>query len=188
MVLRYPSGRQEGTITGMSGVNSIRQMRRDGESVSPIARATGVSRDTVYKYLRKDDLSPEPLVAVAARPSKLDPYKPLVDLWIEEDAANWRKQRHISDSRFHISQFCFVSDSRRAQYEPARKMGTHSPPDAFVTIITCNYDAMTQVTQTCDTSQRHVQPRNKGLPRLGSSVLRHLGHLVLELQYGQLLP
>ena len=46
-------------MISMSDVNSIRQMRRDGESVASIARAVGVSRDTVYKYLKKNDFSPD---------------------------------------------------------------------------------------------------------------------------------
>ena len=44
-------------MTGMSDANSMRQTGRDGESVSPVARATGVSRDTARKYLRKDGFS-----------------------------------------------------------------------------------------------------------------------------------
>ena len=39
----------------------------------------GVSRDTVYKYARMEDLSPEPPKARKSRPSKMDRWAPLVD-------------------------------------------------------------------------------------------------------------
>ena len=45
-------------MTNMSTINSIRQQRRDGFSISDIAKMNGVSRDTVYKYLAQDDFSP----------------------------------------------------------------------------------------------------------------------------------
>lgn len=77
-------------MVSMSVVNSIRQQRRDGYSISDIAKMNGVSRDTVYKYLKQDDFSPEP-PRKSTRPSKLDPYKPYIGGWLEEDADNWRK-------------------------------------------------------------------------------------------------
>jgi len=83
-------------MISMSDVNSMRQMRRDGESVASIARAVGVSRDTVYKYLKKDDFSPDPPRVVISRPSKLDPYKPLIQEWLDQDVTNWKKQRHTA--------------------------------------------------------------------------------------------
>ena len=47
----------------MTDKNSIRLLWRQGDSVAEIARKTGVSRDTVYKYRDMDDFSPEPLKA-----------------------------------------------------------------------------------------------------------------------------
>ena len=64
-------------MINMSTVNSIRQQRRDGFSISDIAKMNGVSRDTVYKYLAQDDFSPRPPARRSA-PSKLDPYKPVI--------------------------------------------------------------------------------------------------------------
>lgn len=52
-----------------STVNSIRQQRRDGFSISDIAKMNGVSCDTVYKYLARDDFSPRPPARRSA-PSK----------------------------------------------------------------------------------------------------------------------
>ena len=82
-------------MINMSTVNSIRQQRRDGFSISDIARMNGVSRDTVYKYINQDGFSPGP-PAKRRNPSKLDPYKPIIRHWLQEDAKNWRKQRHTA--------------------------------------------------------------------------------------------
>lgn len=82
-------------MISMPTINSIRQQRRDGCSISDIAKSNGVSRDTVYKYLKQDDFSPKPPER-RARPSKLDPYKPLIRQWLEEDSMSWRKQRHTA--------------------------------------------------------------------------------------------
>lgn len=83
----------------MSKAYSIRQLWRQGESVTAIAKITGVSRDTVYKYRDEDDFSPS-VPTKAARPSKLDPYKPLIDQWLDDDMKRMRKQRHTA-KRIH---------------------------------------------------------------------------------------
>ena len=64
--------------------------------MAEISRIEGVSRDTVYKYLAKDDFSPEPPSPRKDRPSILDPFKPLIDQWLEDDRREWRKQRHTA--------------------------------------------------------------------------------------------
>ena len=61
-------GGPEGMIS-MGRVDSIRKKYRRGEPVAAIARELGVSRDTVYKYARMEDLSPEPPKARKRRPS-----------------------------------------------------------------------------------------------------------------------
>ncbi|HIT46170.1 MAG TPA: helix-turn-helix domain-containing protein [Candidatus Aphodovivens excrementavium] len=79
----------------MSAINSIRQLRREGYSVSDIARKTSVSRDTVYKYLKKDDFSPR-IPASRRRKSKVDPCRPIIERWLDEDLLTWKKQRHTA--------------------------------------------------------------------------------------------
>lgn len=44
----------------MPQVQSIRRLRRNGESVASIARKTHISEPTVCKYLAKEDLSAVP--------------------------------------------------------------------------------------------------------------------------------
>lgn len=70
-------------------------MRRNGESVASIARKTHVSEPTVRKYLAKEDLSAVPSVR-KPRASVIDPYLPVIEQWLAEDRANWRKQRHTA--------------------------------------------------------------------------------------------
>ena len=82
-------------MISMSQIATIRQRHRQGEEVSKIAREVGVSRGTVYKYIVAADLSPEPPV----RPRRgriLDPYRPLIESWLDSDRATWPKQRHTA--------------------------------------------------------------------------------------------
>ena len=79
----------------MPQIQSIRRMRRNGESIASIARRQHVSEPTVRKYLRMDDLSEKPPVR-RTRGSVIDPYLPLVEQWLAEDRASWRKQRHTA--------------------------------------------------------------------------------------------
>ena len=82
----------------MPQIQSIRRMRRNGESIAAIARKQHVSEPTVRKYLRMDDLSEKPPVR-RTRGSVIDPYLPLVEQWLAEragDRGNWGKQRHAA--------------------------------------------------------------------------------------------
>lgn len=82
-------------MISMPQIQSIRRMRRNGESIAAIARKQHVSEPTVRKYLRMDDLSEKPPVR-RTRESVIDPYLPLVEQWLAEDRASWRKQRHTA--------------------------------------------------------------------------------------------
>ena len=73
----------------------IRILDARGVSWRRIAREVGVSRQTVRKYAQLEDCSPEPPVRAESR-SKLDPYKPLIDKWLEADRFMPRKQRHTA--------------------------------------------------------------------------------------------
>ena len=78
----------------MAAVNSIRRQRKDGYSVTDIAKMNGVSRDTVYQYLKQEDFSPRPPLPAKPSVSKLDLYRPLIQPWLDDDSRHWRKQRH----------------------------------------------------------------------------------------------
>ncbi len=74
-------------MTGMPQTQSIRRMRRNGESIASIARKRHVSEPTVRKYLRMDDLSEKPPVR-KRRGSVIDPYLLLIERWLAEDRGN----------------------------------------------------------------------------------------------------
>jgi transposase len=110
-------------MISMSKVNDIRRMRREGKSVAEIARLVGVCRDTVYRYLAEDDLSPRMPVR-AGRGSKLDPYRPLIESWLDEDRECWRKQRHTAHRiwvRLTEEEHVEVSEARVRQYVAAMR-------------------------------------------------------------------
>lgn len=82
-------------MISMSQAYSIRQLKRQGESITDIAKKTGVSRNTVYKYLKESDFS-EPIPKRVDRTRKLDQYRAVIESWLDEDKRNWRKQKHTA--------------------------------------------------------------------------------------------
>ncbi len=79
----------------MSTILSIKRRCNDGDSVAQIAREEGISEPTVRKYRDMDDFSPC-VKAPKRRAGKLDPFKPIVDAWLAEDARRRPKQRHTA--------------------------------------------------------------------------------------------
>jgi Transposase and inactivated derivatives len=76
----------------MGLLNVIRRMAfREHLAIREIARRTGLSRNTVKKYLRAGTV--EPKFAVPERPSKLDPFAEKLSAWLRSEAAKSRKQR-----------------------------------------------------------------------------------------------
>lgn len=82
-------------MISMSKVHSIREMRMRGLSISQISRELDISRNTVYKYLKEQDLSPAMPVS-KQRERKLDPYRQVIEGWLDEDRRSWHKQRHTA--------------------------------------------------------------------------------------------
>ena len=72
----------------------IRKLAEEGVSGRQIATRLGVSRNTVAKYLDREDYSPKPVV-VRSR-SLVEPYAPIVIEWLKADAKMPRKQRHTA--------------------------------------------------------------------------------------------
>lgn len=82
-------------MISMPEVQSIRQLRRNGDSIASIARKVGAGEPTVRKYLKMEDLSPRPPVR-RHRPSVIDEWVPLIEQWLAGDRGSWRKQRHTA--------------------------------------------------------------------------------------------
>lgn len=64
---------------------------REHLSLREIARRTGLSRNTIKKYLRADTV--EPRYAKRVSPSKLDPFADKLAGWLKTEAGKSRKQR-----------------------------------------------------------------------------------------------
>lgn len=62
--------------------------------IREIERRTGLSRNTIRKYLRADRV--EPKFKVPVRPSKLDPFAEKLWAWLRIDAGKSRKQRRTA--------------------------------------------------------------------------------------------
>lgn len=94
-------------MISMPQIQSIRQRRRNGESVASIARGERVSEPTVRKYLKADDLSARPPVR-RRRGSVIDEWLPMIEGMLAEDRETWRKQRHTA-TRIHERLRCVCS-------------------------------------------------------------------------------
>ncbi len=79
----------------MPQIHSIQGLFQEGQSVAEISRGLSVDEKTVRKYLKQDDFCPQPPQKIR-RASMLDPHKPLIDRWLEEDQQRWYKQRHTA--------------------------------------------------------------------------------------------
>lgn len=64
---------------------------RDHLSIREITRRTGLSRNTIRKYLRSDTI--EPHFKVPDRPSKLDPFADRLSAWLRREMSRSRKQK-----------------------------------------------------------------------------------------------
>src|ERR1700710_2625888 len=67
---------------------------RDHLPIREIARRTGLSRNTIRKYLRADTV--EPRFKVPERPSKLDPFAEKLSGWLRIEVSKSRKQRRTA--------------------------------------------------------------------------------------------
>lgn len=68
----------------MSQINHIKDLSNCGYRISEISKKTGADPKTIRKYLSQEDFSPVPPV-VQTQPSKLDPFKPVIQEWLDED-------------------------------------------------------------------------------------------------------
>lgn len=88
----------------MDQIHHIRQLYYEQDKeISEIMQITGRDRKTVQKYLDMTDFNlpqPEPVSERQFCP-KLDPYKPIINEWLQEDRNVPRKQRHTAKRVFH---------------------------------------------------------------------------------------
>ena len=76
----------------MGLLNIIRRMSlREKLSIREISRRTGLSRNTIAKYLNAGTI--EPHFVTPERQSKLDPFADKLAIWLKSEAGKSRKQR-----------------------------------------------------------------------------------------------
>lgn len=83
----------------MDQIHRIREMfYQQDKNISEIASETGFNWKTVKKYVDMEDFNPPSPVPTleAEHESKLDPFKPLIDEWLQADRLAPRKQRHTA--------------------------------------------------------------------------------------------
>lgn len=80
----------------MEQIYRIKYLRDyEGKSLRKISDETGHHFSTVSKYAKAQDFNLE-LKAPKRRAGKLDPFKPLIDQWLEDDLKAKPKQRHTA--------------------------------------------------------------------------------------------
>lgn len=80
----------------MSQVETIKDLQAKGLGPVAIAERLNITRKTVSKYMAEDGFQESPKAQNVELPSKLDPFKPLIQQWLEEDRKNRYKQRHTA--------------------------------------------------------------------------------------------
>lgn len=73
--------------------------RRDKLAIREIARRTGLSRNTIRKYLASDVV--EPQYPARTSPSKLDAYAETLSSWLKRESRRHRKQRRNLKQLYH---------------------------------------------------------------------------------------
>jgi transposase len=96
-VLTFPLAFGSGDfgVIDMALLSVIRRWHfREGMPIREIERRTGLSRNTIRKYLRAGTV--EPKFKVPDRPSKLDPFAEKLSTWLRIEAGKSRKQRRTA--------------------------------------------------------------------------------------------
>ena len=80
----------------MSQVETIKELQAKGLGPVAIAERLNITRKTVSKYMAVEAFEEKPKATKAEHPSKLDPYKATIQVWLEDDRKNRYKQRHTA--------------------------------------------------------------------------------------------
>src|ERR1700742_2551494 len=102
-------------VLDMAFLSIIRRWhKRDDVPIRESSRRTGVSRNTIRKYLRSELV--EPKFQVPDRPSKLDPYAEKLSAWLRREENRSRKQRRTVKQLYGdlVSQSLFSTSNEQA--------------------------------------------------------------------------
>ena len=77
----------------------IRRMHiRDGLPLREISKRTGLSRNTLRRWLRSGQS--EPVYPKRSTPSRLDPYRPQLETWLRTDSHRPRRDQRTAKVLF----------------------------------------------------------------------------------------
>lgn len=123
-------------MLAMVQVHHIRKLhKKKGLSLRGVAKSTGHDFRTVKKYIEQDNFGPI-LVENRGRPSKMDPYKELIDSWLKEDLKYSVKQRHTAKRVYERLQELFPEFNASARtvrlFVAKRKKQLYEPQDTYL--------------------------------------------------------
>jgi transposase len=98
----------------MNQIDQIKELQRQGLGPKEVASRLKLNRKTVAKYMKVEDFGGSPL-GKKAPASKLDPWKPKIDEWLEEDRRMRFKQRHTA-KRVHKRLLAEYGEAYRCSY------------------------------------------------------------------------
>lgn len=137
-VLINPSKKgQERKMLDMPTIQSIRSRRAKGETLKEISEHERVSIPTVRKYLSMEDFSPK-VPTAKERASVLDPYKEIIEGYLDEDEKNWHKQRHTAKrihDRLAEEHGARVGYTTVQLYVKKRRAERKAPKDMFLKLV-----------------------------------------------------
>jgi hypothetical protein len=95
LIVLLACGPEDIGVIDMALLSVIRRWHfREGMPIREIERRTGLSRNTIRKYLRSGAV--EPVFKVPARPSKLDPFAEKLTGWLRIEVGKSRKQKRTA--------------------------------------------------------------------------------------------
>jgi transposase len=95
LIVLLACGPEDIGVIDMALLSVIRRWYfREGMPIREIERRTGLSRNTIRKYLRSGAV--EPVFKVPARPSKLDPFAEKLTGWLRIEVGKSRKQKRTA--------------------------------------------------------------------------------------------
>lgn len=87
---------EAGEMLKMSRIEMIKELQAKGFGPVAISERLQINRKTVSRYMATETFEERRPEQKMDRPSKLDPFKPLIRQWLEEDRKNRYKQRHTA--------------------------------------------------------------------------------------------
>jgi transposase len=129
-------GGKERMLT-MEQIYFIKYLRNHkGKSLRKIAEETGHDFETVKKYTEQADFNLE-LKKKQQRKGKLDPFKALIDQWLEQDQKAKPKQRHTAQRVFNRLKELYgeefnVSDRSIRKYVAQKKKELAGGTDGYI--------------------------------------------------------